>query len=425
VASSTYANEAFIRASGYGAVELIGQPHNVMRHPDMPQEAFADIWSTVKQGRPWTGFVKNRCKSGDHYWVLADVSPIREGSRITGYMSIRSKPDPQARAEAEAQYRDMKEGRVRAQSLAERISGMSVRTRFQATLVAQAAGILACAVAGRLLHQPALYAVAGLWVIYAWHMHRTLLGMLRSFTPFREALESCDLRMQLPEKGPEEVRFAAKAFNVVNNRFRRVIKDLARVSGLMVQQSVTMRSAAEQLTRTSEHVAEMTRTQEGSMERMASGAMELAASVQEVAQNRGRQGRPAGQGLRRGGGGGAQARRAVSASTKEITQLIDQCNATVDEGIALVGVTVDGGKESHQLVDKLPSMSLDIEHATAEQSKVSRELADQVEASSLASHQQAAAATQMAGASQEIVRTALEVQTIAQRLADTVNQFQV
>ena len=85
--------------SGYDYEELIGQPHNLIRHPDMPAEAFRDMWDTLEAGQPWTALVKNRRKNGDHYWVRANVTPVIEGGRVTGYMSVRTKP---ARAEVEA-----------------------------------------------------------------------------------------------------------------------------------------------------------------------------------------------------------------------------------------------------------------------------------------------------------------------------------
>lgn len=74
-----YVNHAFVQASGFSEAELIGQPHNVIRHPDMPPAAFADFWRTLQAGRPWVGMVKNRRKDGDHYWVLAHVTPYHEG----------------------------------------------------------------------------------------------------------------------------------------------------------------------------------------------------------------------------------------------------------------------------------------------------------------------------------------------------------
>ncbi len=86
----TYANPAFISMSGYLAEELVGQPHNIVRHPDMPEEAFRDLWATVEKGLPWTGVVKNRRKNGDHYWVRANATPMRDGDRVVGYLSVRT-----------------------------------------------------------------------------------------------------------------------------------------------------------------------------------------------------------------------------------------------------------------------------------------------------------------------------------------------
>src|SRR4030065_1907353 len=82
----TEVNQDFLEISGFGMDELIGKSHNLVRHPDMPPEAFADLWTTVKQGKPWNGIVKNRCKSGDHYWVEANVTPIMQGEQISGYV---------------------------------------------------------------------------------------------------------------------------------------------------------------------------------------------------------------------------------------------------------------------------------------------------------------------------------------------------
>ena len=100
----TYCNEAFIGVSGYRREELLGQAHNIVRHPDMPSEAFRDMWATVQSGRPWSGIVKNRRKNGDHYWVLANATPIRAGQQIVGYMSVRTGAARADIAAAEALY---------------------------------------------------------------------------------------------------------------------------------------------------------------------------------------------------------------------------------------------------------------------------------------------------------------------------------
>jgi aerotaxis receptor len=88
----TYINRDFINVSGYAEEELLGAPQNIVRHPDMPAEAFADMWADLKDGRAWTGLVKNRCKNGDFYWVEANAAPYLENGTVVGYTSVRVKP---------------------------------------------------------------------------------------------------------------------------------------------------------------------------------------------------------------------------------------------------------------------------------------------------------------------------------------------
>ena len=108
----TYVNPYYCEMSGYSEQESIGQPHNYIRHPDMPPEAFSDLWDTLKKGKPWTGLVKNRCKNGDYYWVEANATPLRENGQLVGYMSVRTKPT-RAQVEAhDAAYRLFREGKA-------------------------------------------------------------------------------------------------------------------------------------------------------------------------------------------------------------------------------------------------------------------------------------------------------------------------
>ncbi|MFL9828290.1 methyl-accepting chemotaxis protein [Rhodoplanes sp. SY1] len=100
----TFVNDQFVAASGFSEAELIGQPHNIVRHPDMPVEAFANLWDTIAAGKPWAGAVKNRCKNGSFYWVMASVTPIWENDQIAGFQSVRTKLTAEQRADAERAY---------------------------------------------------------------------------------------------------------------------------------------------------------------------------------------------------------------------------------------------------------------------------------------------------------------------------------
>ena len=153
----TYFNDAFLDVSGFTAAELMGSAHNIVRHPGMPEEAYADLWVTLKAGRPWTGFVKNRRKNGDFYWVLANVTPIREGQTVTGYMSVRSKPSRAEIAQAESAYRQFTEGRAGGLTIHEgkvvsrlrtRTAGLLARLSLPAKLLVASAFVALPALAG-------------------------------------------------------------------------------------------------------------------------------------------------------------------------------------------------------------------------------------------------------------------------------------
>ncbi|NMP30201.1 methyl-accepting chemotaxis protein [Thalassotalea sp. M1531] len=100
----TYANDVFCKVAGFTQEELLGKPHNIVRHPDMPKAAFGDLWEKLKRGDSWRGFVKNRCKNGDYYWVDAFVTPLYENGVVTGYQSVRCKPTQEQKEKAQSLY---------------------------------------------------------------------------------------------------------------------------------------------------------------------------------------------------------------------------------------------------------------------------------------------------------------------------------
>ncbi|MDD5299686.1 MAG: methyl-accepting chemotaxis protein [Gallionella sp.] len=157
----TYVNEDFLRISGFSESELIGAPHNIVRHPDMPPEAFADFWASLKANRPWTGIVKNRCKNGDFYWVLANATPIYESGQCIGYLSVRSKPGQEQIRAAQSAYRmfreghadglRIKDGQVVKPSLLGNLNllkNVSIKTRMVMVLAAMSLSLLSIGIIG-------------------------------------------------------------------------------------------------------------------------------------------------------------------------------------------------------------------------------------------------------------------------------------
>lgn len=139
----THANDAFVQVSGYELHELQGSAHNIVRHQDMPKEAFADMWFTLQQGEPWTGIVKNCRKNGGYYWVRANAIPLVRHGQSIGYMSIRTKASREEIAAVEPLYQAWNEGRgkrnlfkglVLRKGLLGKLPTLSLRTRVRAIM---------------------------------------------------------------------------------------------------------------------------------------------------------------------------------------------------------------------------------------------------------------------------------------------------
>jgi aerotaxis receptor len=125
-------NEMFKQMSGYSDEELLGAPHNLVRHPDMPVEAFEDLWRDLQAGVPWTGLVKNRSKDGRYYWVRAQASPVRENGKVVGYESVRRRASKAECDATDAIYKLFREGRAQRLRI---LHGKVVKTGWLAGLL--------------------------------------------------------------------------------------------------------------------------------------------------------------------------------------------------------------------------------------------------------------------------------------------------
>uniref|UniRef100_UPI000B4BE57B PAS domain-containing protein n=1 Tax=Ideonella sp. A 288 TaxID=1962181 RepID=UPI000B4BE57B len=188
----TWVNADFVEASGFVESELLGQPHNLVRHPDMPEEAFADLWTTLKAGRPWTGVVKNRRKDGSHYWVVANVTPLLEGNEVTGYLSVRTRPTRELIDACAAAYKKFTDGKAqglairdglvvpdKAPGLVARVANATLPTRATLLALGATAATAMAGVGGALQAWWLLALAAATLGATAWGGAR-LLGTLRS-----------------------------------------------------------------------------------------------------------------------------------------------------------------------------------------------------------------------------------------------------
>lgn len=215
-----HANAVFVATSGYTLDELLGQPHNILRHPDVPEEAFRDMWATIQAGQPWSGLVKNRRKDGDHYWVLANVTPLLDGGRPVAYLSVRSQPTRAQVDATEALFARMREearaGRLRHRLRAGEIvttgwAGAWAGLRRRAPWLGEASAHVAVAMLGTLA-----YAAAGPWVaagtalaaggaLAAWRDGGRRTG-LRKVEAYANALAAGDLAATLERSGRPQLR---------------------------------------------------------------------------------------------------------------------------------------------------------------------------------------------------------------------------
>ena len=286
-----YCNPAFIAVSGFTRDELIGQPHNLIRHPDMPREAFADMWATIRDGRPWTALVKNRRKNGDHYWVHANVTPVVEKGAVVGYLSVRVKPERDAVRAAEALYARMRSGNSRGARLRR---GVVVRTgvlgRLQALMrlpVATRAATgyaitpLALLLTGLAAWNGAppmpfwiAFGVAAAVSVVSWLVLARQLGApIRDMSRVATRLASGDLTADLEVARHDDLGDVLQALNQLKANLAAIVYDVrAQITGML--------DNAREISSGNVDLARRTELQAASLEETAATMEELTTTVQ-------------------------------------------------------------------------------------------------------------------------------------------------
>ncbi|AUX95026.1 methyl-accepting chemotaxis protein [Mixta gaviniae] len=284
----TYANDAFIDVSGFTQEEINGQPHNLVRHPDMPPEAFADMWATLKQGQPWSALVKNRCKNGDHYWVRANAIPVIRNGAPQGYMSVRTRPTAAEIAQAETLYGDFKAGRHKGRRLHKGLlvySGwrrwrslfktLPLRWRIRSTLLAllplSVAGVWALGVGMGAL---GLFSagMAGLLLLASLWLEQQISRPLERVC--RQALDVATGNSHKVEAldRVDEIGMTLRAIGQLGLMFRWLVDD---VSG----QAVNVLSASDAMARSNEELSQRTEQAAANVQQTAATMNEMTATV--------------------------------------------------------------------------------------------------------------------------------------------------
>ena len=291
----TYVNDEFVRISGFQPHELIGQPHNIVRHPDMPAAAFADLWATINAGEPWHGMVKNRSKNGDFYWVDANATAIREQGRITGFVSIRSKPSRSQIREAELLYAKLNQGLSLAEATAPRpwipLPELGFGPRVWLTfglLAGLFLLLLALAAGGQAGPGPlalgalaVLAAGAGLTALLARSVNLQMGGDPRTAIDLVQRVAAGDMRVEV-ETRPGDGTSLLATLRTMQSRLKGMINRI-RFDAMRVSENAGLfTGSTHEISLTSHELARNAEDQRTSTERMASAITELSASIQEV-----------------------------------------------------------------------------------------------------------------------------------------------
>lgn len=292
----TYANRYFIEISGFEESELIGAPHNVLRHPDMPAEAFSDLWQTIQSGLPWSALVKNRCKNGDHYWVVANVTPVIENGQVTGYMSVRTMATREQIEKSDKLYKDIKAGNTNKISFSQGQAveagwrqkfrvfgqltlGMRIGLSMGAIAMLGFAAITNAVLAGTSGLSIALSLASALLALFFWFsMQKVIVIPLRQAILASKILAGGDLTTRIEANRHDDVGQLMLLLRQLNINLSSIIGDIRNNFGQIL---VT----TEELSRANLDLSGRTESQASSLEETSASMEQLTSSVEQNATN--------------------------------------------------------------------------------------------------------------------------------------------
>ncbi len=271
----SYVNPDFVAISGFDRAELLGHNHNIVRHPDMPSAAFADLWATLKAGRSWMGLVQNRCKNGDHYWVSAYVTPVMRNGQVVEYQSVRTRAEADEVERAERLYAELRAGRALQRLRPPRLplaQRLSLLCALPGLLVAMALGA-----SGALAVLPALGGALAVAALLALLLH-VQLRPLAALTEQARAIADNPLS-QLLYTGRHD------CFGQIAFALRSLQAETGSVVGRIADSARQLSGEAGELVAALDNSSQATVQQQGETAQVASAIDQMASSVQEVARH--------------------------------------------------------------------------------------------------------------------------------------------
>jgi aerotaxis receptor len=270
----TYANQEFIDVCGFSNDELLKKNHNVVRHPDVPPAAFADLWNVLKAGKPWMGIVKNRCKNGDHYWVDAYVSPIIEDGNTLGYESVRVKPSRELVERAERIYALINGGK----RLKLKLFDISMVWRAYMGFMAIFTLLFIAAVIYGNFSAPWAVSMFGAVAALLYPMAKFVMHPLQVLTKGSKTIIDNPLIQMMYTGRSDEIGQIQVAMQMLKAGQRTTL-------GRVADSAESISNAAEQVSGSAEHTNQGVRSQHAEIEQLATAINEMAATVGEVARN--------------------------------------------------------------------------------------------------------------------------------------------
>ncbi|MES9830894.1 MAG: PAS domain-containing methyl-accepting chemotaxis protein [Candidatus Thiodiazotropha sp. DIVDIV] len=271
--SITYINQDFMDVSGFLADELIGNNHNVIRHPDMPPAAFEELWAKVKSGKPWMGMVKNRCKNGDHYWIDAFVTPILKDGAVVEYQSVRYKAKQEWIERAKPIYKKLLEGKPFTRSFLSRISLTNKLILGNViALLPAAISILLPAFAG--------FSLFGLLItlLLSVGINWTLMGSFRQVVVRTKEIVDQPVMSQIYTGRDDETGQILLALKMYESQINAIV-------GRMTDATHKMGDVADMNVQTSQQTRQGMDIQQSELTQVATAMTEMTATVQEIAAN--------------------------------------------------------------------------------------------------------------------------------------------